>query len=315
MDILSIGEPMMEFSEIRDPHRGAIFLPGFGGDTSNFAVATSRQGAKAGYLTRIGKDVFGDRLMELWEREGIDTSMVIRDADAPTGIYFVTHDDNGHHFTYYRKGSAASMLRPEDIREDVIARAKVLHVSGISQAISESCRAAVERAVRIAKSKGVIVSYDANLRLKLWPLTIAKPVIEATAVMSDYFLPSLEDAVQLTGLRDVKQIADYYLQTGVKRVVLKLGRKGVLVATREERHFVEGFQVDAVDATGAGDTFDAAFIVRILNGDAMAEAARYANAAAAISTTGYGAVAPIPYKETVQAFLENQGYKSKDSSR
>lgn len=307
MDILSIGEPLMEFNEIQDPSRGNIYLPGFGGDTSNFAVAASRQGAEVGYFTRLGQDAFGDRFMDLWQREGIDTRLVIRDPNAPTGIYFVSHDENGHHFTYYRKGSAASLLKPDEITESMILGTKILHISGISQAISESSCDAIFRAVEIARSNGIMVSYDANLRLKLWPLARAKEVIEHTAALSDFFLPSFEDAEQLTGLRDENQIVDHYLQLGVKRIALKLGKKGVLVATPNERHRVEGFKVGSVDATGAGDTFDGAFISQMLKGASLVEAARYANAAAAISTMGYGAVAPIPYRETVQSFLMKQG--------
>ncbi len=307
MDILSIGEPLMEFSEIHDPTRGNIYLPGFGGDTSNFAVAASRQGAKVGYFTRLGQDAFGDRFMALWQQEGIDTRLVIRDPNAPTGVYFVTHDENGHQFTYYRKGSAASLLKPDEITESMILGTKLLHISGISQAISESSCDAVWRAVQIARSNGIMVSYDANLRLKLWPLARAKEVIDATAALSDFFLPSLEDAEQLTGLQDEDQIVDYYLQLGVRRIALKLGKRGVLVATPDERHRVEGFKVDSVDATGAGDTFDGAFVARMLDGASIAEAARYANAAAAISTTGYGAVAPIPYGGHVRSFLTERG--------
>ncbi|KIL34369.1 2-dehydro-3-deoxygluconokinase [Cohnella kolymensis] len=306
MDILAIGEPMMEFSEIRDPHRGNIYLPGLGGDTSNFAVAASRQGAKVGYFTRLGQDVFGDRFMELWQHEGIDTKLVIRDPKAPTGIYFVTHTDQGHQFTYYRKGSAASLLNAYEISESMIKGTKLLHVSGISQAISESSCDAINRAIHIARSNGVMVSYDANLRLKLWPLAQAKAVIENSAVLSDVFMPSYEDAEQLTGLQDEDQIVDHYLQMGVKRIALKLGKRGVLVATFDERHRIDGFQVNSVDATGAGDTFDGAFLSQMLKGVSMPEAARYANAAAAISTTGYGAVAPIPDQETVEAFLMKQ---------
>jgi 2-dehydro-3-deoxygluconokinase len=136
----------------------------------------------------------------------------------------------------------------------------------------------------------------------LWPLERARAVIHATAPLVDIFLPSLEDVEQLTGLNDPDQLVDYYLGLGVKLIVLKLGKKGVMVATSKERHLVEGFRVDTVDATGAGDTFDGAFVTQYLNGSSLVEAARYANAAAALSTTGYGAVSPIPVREIVQKF-------------
>jgi 2-dehydro-3-deoxygluconokinase len=303
MDILTLGEPLMEFSEINDGSAGSRYLPGFGGDTSNFAIAAARQGAKVGYLTRVGVDTFGDQFLDLWRSEGVDTSLVMQDSEASTGIYFISHTNDGHQFAYYRKGSAASLICQEDISEDVILRSKLLHVSGISQAISTTSCDAVFRAIEIAVANGIPVSYDANLRLKLWPLSRARAVIHATAPLADVFLPSLEEAQQLSGMEDPERIADYYMNLGVKLLVLKLGNKGVLVANANERFFVEGFSVDTVDATGAGDTFDGAFITQYLNGATLQDAAKYANAAAALSTTGYGAVSPIPTKEAVEEFL------------
>ncbi|MFZ5816609.1 MAG: sugar kinase [Bacillota bacterium] len=306
MDILAMGEPMMEFSEVADPVRGRVYLPGFGGDTSNFAVAAARQGAKVGYLTRVGADAFGDEFLKLWQAEGIATDLVVRDPAAPTGIYFITHTAKGHQFTYYRKGSAASRIRPEELPEEALANLRLLHVSGISQGISESSCDAVLRAIEVARGHGALISYDPNLRLKLWPLPRARAVIHATAEQADIFLPSLEDAQQLTGQTDPDRIIDRYLALGIRLIALKLGREGVLVATPTTRERVAGYRVATVDATGAGDTFDGAFVTQLLRGAPPAEAARYANAAAALSTTGYGAVAPIPTREQVEAFLREQ---------
>lgn len=301
-----MGEPLMEFAEVQDAVRGRVYLPGFGGDTSNFAVAAARQGARVAYLTHLGADAFGDLFVKLWEEEGIDTSLVVRNPNAHTGLYFITYSEAGHQFTYHRKGSAASRMGPDDVPADSIARAKLLHVSGISQAISDTACDAVFRAIDVARANGVKVSYDPNLRLKLWPLARARAVIHATAVLADLFLPSFEDAVQLTGLQDPHAIADYYLALGVKLVALKPGQDGVLVATRDERHVLPGFAVETVDTTGAGDTFDGAFVTQWLGGADLVTAARYANAAAALSTTGHGAVAPIPRAAEVRAFLESR---------
>lgn len=306
MDIISMGEPLMEFAEVEDAARGRVYLPGFGGDTSNFAVAAARQGARVAYLTHVGTDAFGDQFLKLWADEGIDTSLVVRNPNAHTGLYFITYTEAGHQFTYHRKGSAASRMRPDDVPVDAIAGARVLHVSGISQAISDTACDAVFRAIEVARESGVKVSYDPNLRLKLWPLARARSVIHATAVQADLFLPSLEDATQLTGFADPHAIADYYLELGVKLIALKMGKDGVLVATPAERHVVAGFAVDTVDTTGAGDTFDGAFVTQWLSGVDLVTAARYANAAAALSTTGHGAVVPIPRAEEVREFLASR---------
>jgi 2-dehydro-3-deoxygluconokinase len=300
-DIICLGEPMLEFNQQEDGR----YLPGHGGDTSNCAIAAARQGASAGYLCHIGADPFGDSFMDLWAAEGVDTSHVRRDPGAHTGIYFVTHSEAGHQFSYFRAGSAASRMQPGDLPADYIAGAKILHVSGISQAISESAAQSVSAAIEIARANEVLVSYDTNLRLKLWPLDRAREVIHAAVARSQIALPGLDDAEQLTGQSDPDAIADFYLGLGVSIVALTLGAEGTLVATPEERRRIAGRRVEAVDATGAGDTFDGAFLAELAAGRDAFQAAAYANAAAALSTQGYGAVAPMPTREQVEAFLDN----------
>eukprot|EP01036_Dinobryon_divergens_P013479 gene13479-18187_t len=128
---------MVEFNQT-GADGGLTYLQGFGGDTSNAVIAASRQGARCAYATRLGDDDFGRMLMALWAREGVDTRAVAMDASAATGIYFVRHDDRGHSFSYLRAGSAASRMQPGDLDTGAIEASKILHVSGISQAISAS---------------------------------------------------------------------------------------------------------------------------------------------------------------------------------
>jgi len=303
-DVVALGEPLLEFNE-RSSGGGAGYTPGFGGDTSNFAVAAARHGASVAYLSRVGDDTFGGRFIELWQREGIDVSHVVRDPDAPTGIYFISHDERGHHFSYYRAGSAASRMAPSGLARDAIAAARVLHVSGISQAISQSACDTVFEAIEVARTHGTLVSYDPNVRLKLWPAARARAVVLATVAQADICLPSLEDATILFGEQAPDAHADALLALGARLVALKLGAAGVLVATSAERHHVAGFSVASVDATGAGDTFDGAFIAERLRDQPLVGAARYANAAAALSTRGYGAVDPIPRRPEVERFLSS----------
>ena len=195
-EIVCLGEPMLEFNRQADGR----YLAGHGGDTSNCAIAAARQGAAVGYLTCLGSDAFGDSFMALWAAEGIDTNQVCRDPEAPTAIYFVDHEAGEHRFTYLRAGSAASRMTPRTFARDYIANARVLHVSGISQAISASACDTVFDAIGAARDNGVTVSYDPNLRLKLWPLQRARAVIHEAMRECDIALPGLDDAVQLTGL-------------------------------------------------------------------------------------------------------------------
>ena len=302
-EIIAIGEPLLEFNQVREADCSTRYLQGFGGDTSNFAVAAARQGARVAYVTRLGADAFGDAFVDLWRDEGIDTSLVVRDPEAPTGIYFVTHSETGHVFTYYRKGSAASRMTPDDLPAEAVSTARVLHVSAISQAISATACDAVFAAMEAARASGVRVSYDTNLRLKLWDLPRARAVIHESIAMSDVCLPSLDDATELTGLEEPEAIVDDYLSKGARVVALKLGAEGALVADAGQRHRVPGLRVETLDATGAGDTFGGAFVAMMVAGKDLSEAALYANAAAALSTTGYGAVVPIPRREQVERVL------------
>ena len=301
--IVSIGEPLIEFNRPKEGD-GRTWLQGFGGDSQNVAIAAARQGASAGYLTSLGQDWMGDAFLDLWKSENVDASQVTRHPTAPTGVSFVTHGPSGHKFDYLRKGSAASLMTPAGIPASYIAGARVLHVSAIGQAISADARAACDRAIEVARKAGVKVSYDTNLRLRLWDLEAAREKIHATVARCDILLPSLDDSQQLTGLQAPDEIADFYLKLGAPLVALKMASEGALLAFPDKRIRIAPHRVQSVDATGAGDTFDGAFLARLLAGDDVEAAARYANVAAALSTQGYGAVTPIPRKDAVMAAMK-----------
>lgn len=301
LDIVALGEPLLELSQLPGTTR---FEQGYGGDTSNAAVAAARQGARVAYVTRVGADIFGEMFRRMWQQEGVDVCGVQSDPTAHTGVYFITHEGGEHTFSYLRAGSAASRMRPEDVPLDLVRRAAYLHVSGISQAISPNACDAVFRAVEVARQAGVRVSYDPNLRLTLWPLARAGAVTLATAALADFFLPSIEDARALSGFDTPESIVRWAHELlEVPVVALKLGPKGVLVSDGHQRELVPGFKVASVDATGAGDCFDGAFLARLAAGDTIWDAARYANAAAALATTGYGAIDPLPRPEAVRTLL------------
>jgi 2-dehydro-3-deoxygluconokinase len=300
-DIVAIGEPLGEFNQTKagDPH----YLFGHGGDTSNAIIAAARSGASTGYISAVGDDSFGRSFIDLWKREGVDVTGVKRDTAAHTGIYFISHGPDGHEFSYMRAGSAAACMTTGDLPTGLIKKAKVLHVSGISQAISASAADMVFDAINLARASGITVSYDTNLRPRLWPLARAQAVTNAAMALSDIALPGLDDARQLTGLQDRDAIADFYLSRGSRIVAMTLGKEGALVATHQERRIVPSITVDAIDATGAGDCFDGAFLAEWVRTSDPFAAAAYATVAAALSTTGYGAVAPLPLRADVLAAM------------
>lgn len=301
-DLCALGEPMVEFNQARgaDAH---VWRQGFGGDTSNMAIAAARLGARVAYVTRLGDDTFGAMFRALWRAEGVAQDGVATDPDAPTAVYFVTHGPSGHAFSYLRAGSAASRMAPATLPLEVIRAARTLHVSGISQAISTPACDAVFAAIAAAREAGAKVSYDPNLRPKLWPRERARAVALATMAACDWCLPSREDAEWMFDTGETGAVIDACLHAGAKGVVYKRGADGCTIDDGRARVAIAAHRVDAVDATGAGDCFDGAFLARLAAGATPVDAARYANAAAAIATTGYGAVEPLPRPHDVDALL------------
>jgi 2-dehydro-3-deoxygluconokinase len=302
-DIVSFGEPMVEFNQTGE-HDGRVYLQGFGGDSSNFAIAAARQGARVAYVSALGDDPYGVALRELWTRENVDDASVTTDASAYTAVYFVTHDERGHHFSFFRAGSAAARMTPARLPRARIEAAKVLHLSGISLAISTSACDTGYAAIEIARNAGVTVSFDTNLRLKLWSLDRARAVMNDVIAHCDLCLPSYDDVAAITGLKQADALVDHCLRLGAKTVVLKLGAEGALAADAKRRVRIGPHPCTPVDATGAGDTFGGALVARLVAGDDLVDAARYATVAAALSTEGYGAVEPIPLAARVRAALE-----------
>lgn len=285
-EIICLGEPLVEFNHQAD----GTFLQGVGGDVSNVAIAAARNGASVGLSTNIGNDFFGHHLLQFWKATGVDTTGVNILENEDTGVYFVTHDANGHHFTYRRKGSAASKFSENDLRFRLIETCQVLYASGITLAVSPSLRKAAFRAIERGKRSGKTVAFDPNLRTALWPLEEARSVTHEAMKLCDIALPGLDDARILTGLDDPMDIVAFYHDLGAEIVALTLGRDGVLLSQPGHYQFIPGRAVNAVDATGAGDCFNGVFLSTYTANRNALSAAVTANEEAAASTTKYGAV-------------------------
>jgi 2-dehydro-3-deoxygluconokinase len=298
-DILTLGEALIEFMRQPDDGGRVLYEQGFGGDTSNTAIAAARQGASVGYLSAVGDDLFGQALRDLWRAEGVsDTHVLTRPGD-PTGAYFVQPHASGRQFSYARRGSAASLYGPQDLPEEAIAEAKVLHSSGLSQAISPTMRAAVKRGAEIARAKGTLFSFDTNLRLNLWSLEAAKAAAEEILPLADIVFPSDDEAEQLTGLTEPDAILDHYLAYGARIVALKRGAQGVRIATPASRIDIPPAASSPVDSTGAGDSFAGAFLAYYLETGDVRRAGHLAARVAAGTVSGFGAIAPIPRRDQV----------------
>jgi 2-dehydro-3-deoxygluconokinase len=183
--------------------------------------------------------------------------------------------------------------------EQAIADARILHVSALSQAISPSMRAAVTRAAEVARANATLVSYDTNLRLNLWSLTEARDVITEFLPLADIVFPSDDEAELLTGIGDAVALADYFLGFGTSQVLLKRGARGVVLATPDGRESIPAQPTEAVDSTGAGDSFAGAYLAYFLETGDMKLAAERATIVAAGTVGGMGAIDPIPRRVDV----------------
>jgi 2-dehydro-3-deoxygluconokinase len=298
-DILAMGEALIEFMRQPDEGGRSLYEQGFGGDTSNAAIAAARQGASVGYLSAVGDDFFGQELRGLWQAEGVSHAHVLTRPGTPTGAYFVHPHPSGRHFSYARRGSAASCYGPEDVPETAIATAKVLHASGLSQAISPTMRAAVLRAAQLGRANGTLFSFDTNLRLSLWSVDDARAAAAEILPFADIVFPSDDEAEHLTGLSDPDDILDHYLGYGARVVALKRGAKGARIATPLLRIDIEPAPSNPVDATGAGDSFAGAFLAYYLETGDVEKAGRLAAKVAAGTVSGFGAVSPIPRRDQI----------------
>lgn len=307
-DIIALGECMVEFFSDRPLGEATTFQRAYGGDTLNCLVAAARLGSSCGYITRVGDDPFGPALRRAWQAEGIDVS------HAPlspgfNGIYFISVAPGGEReFTYYRAGSAASTVSPDDIDQAHAASARIVHASGISQAISSTCRAAVKRLFEVAKQAGVRVSFDPNFRAKLWSVDDAREAADEVLPLVDILLPSVpEDSQALWGLDSAPAVAEHFRNRGISVVAVKCGTDGAVVADpTAEIVEVPAFSPDApiIDTTGAGDAFNGAFLHGLCAGMTPADAARLGVITAGLKCRGRGAVASLPMREEVSAIFE-----------
>src|SRR5262249_35095875 len=149
-DLVGMGEPMLEFTQLpAAPDGQRLYLEGHGGDTSNATIAAARHGAKTAYIKALGQDFVGERFLEMWRREGVDTAGIRRLTSHATAVYFVLHGPKGHEFVNYRHDSAASTLTPADLPREMLASTRMIFASGVSQGISASAADAVFVAIDI----------------------------------------------------------------------------------------------------------------------------------------------------------------------
>lgn len=263
-DVVTIGESMVLLQPMNEgPLAYApLFTRSIAGAESNVSIGLSRLGLKVRWISRLGADPFGDLILSTLAGEGVDVSQVVRDSGFPTAIYFKEFKGYGDpNVYYYRKGSAISRLTPSDIQASWLEGAKHLHVTGITPALGPETTEAVRKLMIEARKLGKTISFDPNLRRKLWSEEEARRTLLSLIPLCDIFLPGIEEAEFLVGERTVEEYGAMFLEMGARTVILKLGEHGSIGFTGNRTVKAKPFPVTRlVDTVGAGDAFAAGFL-------------------------------------------------------
>jgi 2-dehydro-3-deoxygluconokinase len=279
--VVALGETMILFlaQQAGMMREATTFSRHVAGAESNVAVGLCRLGCTAGFISRVGDDEFGKMIVFRLRGEGVDVSQVIADAGAPTGVLFRERRELGPvDVVYYRRGSAASRMSPADLDADYIGQGRYVLLSGITPALSDSCKATVFAAAEIARSKGVTVVVDPNIRLKLWSRETARSVLRDLIGHADIVMPGADEAELLTGETDPVRAAQDLLALGPKQIIVKLGPRGAMAVDADATLEVPGVLLPrVVDPVGAGDAFAAGFLAGNLRGMSLAASLALAN--------------------------------------
>jgi 2-dehydro-3-deoxygluconokinase len=269
-EVVTLGECM---AVLYPPEPVAIdsastLLLDIGGAESNLAIHLQRLGHTARFISRVGDDPFGGRIVGTLTEYGVDTTFVTVDAAAPTGVFFREWlSDGTRRVYYYRAASAAACLAPRDLRPEAFAGAQILHLTGITPALSTSCAEAVVRAIELARAAGAQVSFDPNYRARLWDASTARATLLPLIAQTDILLMGHEDAQAIFGTDDAATAMKQASAMGVRVAVFKQAEQGATAQAEGRRVHIPAYPVDkVVDPVGAGDAFDAGFLAGLLRG-------------------------------------------------
>ncbi|WP_374717354.1 sugar kinase [Neobacillus sp.] len=321
LDVVTFGEAMAMFiaNEPGRLHEISQFTRELAGAETNVAIGLARLGLRTGWASKVGNDAFGKFIIERLQREQVDINHVLIDNHYPTGFQLksvVTEGDP--EVQYFRKGSAASHLSPADFQEEYFQSARHLHMTGIPLAISKDARRFAHHALTYMKKNDRKVSFDPNLRPTLWSSQdqMVKEINEV-AFQADYVLPGIAEGEILTGYKDPRDIASFYLDMGVELVVIKLGPEGAFYKTASEEGTVPGFRVEkVVDTVGAGDGFAVGVISGLLEGLPIHDAVLRGNVIGSLAVQSPGDNDGYPTRAALEEYMEKylQGVKVYESN-
>jgi len=306
-EVISIGNMLVEIMRVNldEPfdQAGTFVGPFPSGDTPIYIDTVARLGRDAGFIGVVGKDGFGECLLNRFARDGVDASAVQVMPDQTTGVAFVAYFTGGSRkFIYHWRHAAAGQLAPDHVKPAYFSAARWLHLTGCNLAVCESARQACYRAMDYLPA-GARLSFDPNIRPEVLSVDEIRALCQPVLERADVFLPSLGEAMMFTGAESDEAGCKLLAARG-KLVVLKQGAQGCRIFSPDGSDvYVPGFRVDEVDPTGAGDSFCGGFSVALLEGKSTYEAGRFANAVGALAVTKKGPMEGAPTREAVEHLL------------
>lgn len=310
LDLVCVGEPLVQFNPLDEgPMRHAnLFEKHAAGAESNIAIGVSRLGHRAALITKLGFDQLSKFVLSTLKGEGVETKWIKQVEGKSCGVFVVQRNypvPGKSDLIYYRNDSAARLLSPADISEDAIRQSKILQLSGITPALSDSCRKACFRAIDLAEKHGVKFSFDPNYRRRLWSVREAAPVFMAMAKRADILFSSPEEGEMILGKRvSGEKMLEELSKLGPKTVVLKLGaKKGLLAKSPQGKARAPSYAVPVVDVIGAGDGAVAGFLSALLSGEKLARCLKTAAACSALVVMRRGDFENLPTRDELEKFL------------
>ena len=309
IELVTFGETMAAFTPTsNEPLRYVTnFRMRIAGAESNLAIGVQKLGHNAGWFSKLGDDEFGQFILNSIRAEGVDTSHVRFEKSSRSGIMFKEINFNNEtKVYYYRENSAASRMAAEELDEAYIAGAKILHLTGITPVLSQECMDTVLKAVEIAKRNRVLVSFDPNIRRKLWSQTDYSSVIKDILAQSDIISCGVGEAEVLFQTRDVREIYDTISRLSrAKYVAIKDGARGAWVGSGGELQNVPPTKWSRMDSVGAGDAFNAGFLAGILEGQPVEVCGKMGGIMGGLATQSTGDTESLPTKEEMGHYLND----------
>lgn len=290
-ELITIGETMVamvpeEMGLLRYKRKLNVRIAGA---ESNVATGVRKLNHSVGWISRLGKDEFGQLILREIQSEGVDCSHVVWDDKHSTGLMFKQIEAADTKVFYYRSNSAASHLSPEDITEECFEGCKILHLTGITPVLSESCKEAVLKAIAIAKKKNILFSFDPNVRKKLWKDKDYTPLLREILLQADIVEMGVDEGQCILGLQTEEEISQYLFDNNPDLILaLKNGKDGATVMKGKEKAFIPPYPCNCIETIGAGDAFNAGFLCGILEEKAIVDCGKMGAIAGAMATEVVG---------------------------